>query len=109
MPSADPFTAWGDLGPGDDCCAFIVENGHSEPCGDACELGSPYCPRHHALTHLARGSLAEAAQIRRIDVIALLAGARIGRAGAPFAGEIEGLERRQVAAVIAFDARRRPR
>ncbi len=97
---ANPFTAWAIPGGEDNCCAYISENGHVERCLEPTELGSSYCPSHHSVIHLAHGSKAEALRIRDMDVIARYRGAQMGqRSVNPLPGEIDRIERSEVAAV----------
>ncbi len=106
MVLADPFTARGDPGGGKAGCAFI--NGHVAPCGAVLRLGSSYCPRHHALTHIPRGSPAENAELKAINALAKIVGGRLGKGGVigPLPGDIEELERRAMFAVIGPGHRR---
>ena len=76
----------GDLARGDeegDCgCAFVIEGADDGPggvCNAPREPGSAYCPRHHALCHLPKGSAAERRQLREIDALAAAVGGRQGR------------------------------
>jgi hypothetical protein len=48
-------------------------------CNAPCQPGSPYCPEHHALCHLAAGSAAEARQLREIEALAQAVGGKQGR------------------------------
>lgn len=50
-------------------------------CQAPAQPGSAYCPHHHALCHLRRGSRAEKAQLREVDRLARLVGGRHGRGG----------------------------
>jgi hypothetical protein len=48
-------------------------------CQAPAQPGSAYCPHHHALCHLRRGSRAEKARLREVDRLAHLVGGRRGR------------------------------
>jgi hypothetical protein len=48
-------------------CAFLVIDG--EQCGAPRQLGSSYCPSHHALCYLASDSRAERERLRLIELI----------------------------------------
>src|SRR5579883_3104238 len=61
-------------------CAYIVDDGDGR-CGAACRAGSPYCPEHHALCHLAGGSRAARRRLREEAALAALVGGRSGRPG----------------------------
>jgi hypothetical protein len=61
-------------------CAYIVDDGDGR-CGAACRAGSPYCPEHHALCHLAGGSGAARRRLREEAALAALVGGRSGRPG----------------------------
>jgi hypothetical protein len=101
MVAAFRLTAWDGPSGAEDCCAYLIENGHSERCGDPCALGSSYCPVHHEITHLALGSQAEAARFRGFNTIATIVGGRMGKGAMnPLPGEIEELERRQIIAML---------
>ncbi len=100
MRPADPLTAWSDPGGEDLGCAYI--NGHAAPCGATLKLGSSYCPRHYAITHVARGSIAEIRRLKEINLVARIVGGRMGSTSilGPLPGEIEQLERRQLLAIL---------
>ncbi len=101
MPSAAPLTAWATSGAEDDGCAFI--NGHAaSPCGAVLKLGSSYCPRHYALTHIAHGSEAEVLRLREIACVARIVGSHMasGSILGPLPGEIEEIERRSLLTVV---------
>jgi hypothetical protein len=50
-------------------------------CGAPRRPGSSYCPRHHALCHLPRGSRAERVRLREVKALADMVGGRRGREG----------------------------
>jgi hypothetical protein len=68
-----------------DCgCAFVVEAGNPGPdggkfCNAPRAPASAYCPRHHALCHLPKGSAAEQRQLCEIEALAQAVGGRRGR------------------------------
>src|SRR5258708_24409957 len=86
MPSEIAKThdcARGD-GEDDRGCAFVIDGGDRAPGGvDFCDApratGSAYCPRHHALCHLPKGSAAEGRQLPEIEPLAGAVGGRTGR------------------------------
>jgi hypothetical protein len=64
----------------DDGCAYITgESGSHRICGAPRRPVSSYCPRHHALCHLAYGSTAEADRIREVEALASAVGGRRSR------------------------------
>ncbi len=69
----------------DDCgCAFVVDDTDPFPGGvKFCDAprasGSAYCPRHHALCHLPKGSTAERRELREIEALAEAVGGKRGR------------------------------
>lgn len=64
-------------------CAYLLtfDQASARPgyCGAARQPGSPYCPRHHALCHLPRGSRAERVRLREVKTLAQIVGGRRGR------------------------------
>jgi len=110
LTPAATLTAWDDPVWAKDCCGYIFESGTRERCGDPCMLGSSYCPMHHALTHLAIGSEAEAKKIRSFKAIAKIASNRMGRGSilGPVSGEIEAIESHQLFALANRRAGRLP-
>jgi hypothetical protein len=66
-------------------CAYLLasdkEARSAERCGVAQQSGSPYCPRHHTLCHLPRGSRAERVRLREVKALAEVIGGRRGRDG----------------------------
>jgi hypothetical protein len=71
-PSADS----GHIPPESDCAYPLGDARPLEFCGAAVQPGSPYCPSHHALCHLALGSRRERAAFQHIDHMAALAARR---------------------------------
>ncbi len=68
----------------DAACAYIVGYrgaGHGSPvlCGAALRARSPYCPHHHALCHLRRGTAVETNRLREVEALAAAVGGRRGR------------------------------
>src|SRR5258707_14443675 len=69
----------------DDCgCRFVIEGanpgaGSIDFCNAPRGADSAYCPRHHALCHLPKGSAAEGRQLREIAALAEAVGGRMGR------------------------------
>jgi hypothetical protein len=66
-------------------CAFIIEGtdpgpGRGNFCTAPRQPGSAYCPRHHALCHLPKGSAVERRQLNEIEALADAVGGRQGRA-----------------------------
>lgn len=55
-------------------CAYVVDDG--EQCGAPRRRGSPYCPAHHTICYIARGSRAEAKQCGLIEAIANAVGGK---------------------------------
>jgi hypothetical protein len=79
-------------------CAYLFTSDKApaaaERCGAPPRPGSSYCPRHHALCHLPRGSRAERVRLREVKALADMVGGRRGRDGeAPSRGFLERLER----------------
>jgi hypothetical protein len=63
-------------------CAYILgDNGESRSCATPRRLGSPYCPEHHALCHVACGTGAEVERLREVEALANAAGGRRARNG----------------------------
>lgn len=63
-------------------CAYIIgDSGLRETCGGPLRPGSAYCPRHHALCHIRRGSSAESARLREVETLASAVGGRQCRVG----------------------------
>jgi hypothetical protein len=64
-------------------CAYLLtcdqDPARPRHCGVARQPGSPYCPRHHALCHLPRGSRAEHVRLREVKALAEMVGGRRGR------------------------------
>src|ERR1700736_3713141 len=66
------------IGPAsDEGCAFILDGGGR--CGAARKRGSPYCRDHHALCHVAEGSIREQRRLRKAEALASAVGGRQGR------------------------------
>ena len=74
------FSPHADDHPG--CCYILDGDNRRRFCGAARQLGSSYCPEHHALCHLACGTRAEAKRLREVEVLARAVGGRRGRDGA---------------------------
>ena len=80
-------------------CAFLIDDANPNPsplnfCGAPRETGSAYCPPHHAVCHLPKGSAAERRQISEIDALADAVGGRQGReARDPPTGLLRRLDR----------------
>lgn len=67
-------------GGSEDGCAFLVEaSGGSRACGVPRRPGSPYCPEHHALCHVANGSPGEQRRLGEAEALAKAVGGRQGR------------------------------
>ncbi|MGH7044958.1 MAG: hypothetical protein ACREE2_01040 [Stellaceae bacterium] len=63
-------------------CGFIFDDGGSRRCcGAERRPGSPYCPEHHALCHVAGGSMAETRRLREVEALATAVGGRRGNNG----------------------------
>ncbi|HZU89546.1 MAG TPA: hypothetical protein VE993_09850 [Stellaceae bacterium] len=64
-------------------CAYLFtsEAGAAPPrrCGALRRSRSPYCPQHHVLCHLPRGSRAEKVRLREVKTLAKMVGGRRGR------------------------------
>lgn len=66
----------------DDGCAYLIQEGRSHHrCGDPQRLDSAYCPHHHAICHLTKGSEKEAYQLRLFDSLARAGGRMLRRLG----------------------------
>lgn len=76
-------------------CAYILDwGGDRRTCAAPCRPGSPYCPRHHALCHVASGTTTEARHLREVEVLARVVGGRHARDGTgPSRQFLEKLER----------------
>jgi hypothetical protein len=72
-------------------CAFVLDGkgvldgtgggpGPANFCNAPRQLGSAYCPPHHASCHLPNGSAAEHRQLREIEALAKAVGGTQGRA-----------------------------
>ena len=61
----------------EDGCAFLRDDGTA--CGAKRRSGSPYCPEHHALCHVAGGSFGESRRLREAEALASAVGGRRGR------------------------------
>ncbi len=69
---------------GDGGCRFIMNGidpglGRVNFCCAPRQAGSAYCPRHHALCRLPKGSTAEMRQLGEIEALAEAVGGRQGR------------------------------
>jgi len=67
-------------------CAYILDDvdvswASATRCAAPRQRGSSYCARHHALCHVADGSIAEARRLRETEMLASAIGGRLGRAG----------------------------
>jgi hypothetical protein len=65
----------------EDGCAYLFSDageGVPDYCGAPRRPGSSYCPRHHALCYLPRGSRAEKARLREAKALADMVGGRCG-------------------------------
>lgn len=66
-------------------CAYLLtcdkEGGPDSRCTALCRPGSSYCPQHHALCHLPRGSRAERVRLREVKTLANMVGGRRGSEG----------------------------
>ena len=76
-------------------CAFILDEGEvRQICGRPCKTASPYCPKHHALCHVAYGSAGESDRLREVEALAKAVGGRRSRAaGGPSRQFLKRLER----------------
>ncbi|HYM71601.1 MAG TPA: hypothetical protein VET89_01375 [Stellaceae bacterium] len=80
LGSNGPIAQWDDEG-----CAFILDNDDGSPmprkffCGAERRAGSPYCAHHHALCHVAEGSVDARRQLRTTEALATAVGGRRGR------------------------------
>jgi|SRR5690348_1347222 hypothetical protein len=78
-------------------CAYLLDEhgGVDRACGAPRRQASPYCPTHHALCHVAEGSLAEADHLRQVEALATVVGGRRSREdGGPSRRFLKRLERR---------------
>jgi|SRR5271156_804637 len=63
-------------------CAYILgDNGECRNCGAPRRFGSPYCPEHHALCHVACGTTEEVKRLREVEALANAVGGRRARDG----------------------------
>ena len=63
-----------DEAPG---CAYLLDEGEGRHCcGERLRPGSSYCPQHHALCHLACGTIEEARILREVEALARAVGGR---------------------------------
>jgi hypothetical protein len=74
--SRGAFDATVDHGDGHDGCAFFI-SAHRQ-CGVERRPGSSYCAAHHALCHIAEGSLGESRQFRATEALAKAVGGKNG-------------------------------
>jgi hypothetical protein len=58
-------------------CAFILDDGGS--CGGGRKQNSSYCDHHHALCHIAEGSVRERRRLRETEALANAVGGRRGK------------------------------
>ena len=81
-PTTRPLVANGCEEEG---CAYLFTSdqdmGPAERCDARCRPGSSYCPHHHALCYLPRGSRAEGARLREVKALADMVGGRRARLG----------------------------
>jgi hypothetical protein len=81
-------------------CAYIIEEGEDRRCcGEGLRPGSSYCPPHHALCHLACGTIEEARILREVEALARAVG---GRRAADGGGPSRRFLRRLEQAARAF-------
>jgi hypothetical protein len=60
-------------------CAYLLGAHSTAPsCGRPRRPRSSYCDRHHALCHVANGTVAEAARVREAEALACAVGGRQG-------------------------------
>ncbi len=63
-------------------CAYILDDGDSSRfCDGVPRRGSSYCPQHHALCHVANGTVEEARRLREVEELARVVGGRRGAEG----------------------------
>jgi hypothetical protein len=63
-------------------CAYILDDGDSRRfCGGVPHRGSSYCPQHHALCHVASGTVEEVRRLREVEELARVVGGRRGAEG----------------------------
>jgi hypothetical protein len=79
----------------DEGCVYIIDkSGIHRFCGASRRPASSYCPEHHALCHLAYGSVAEAERLREVEAIAsAVAGRRSRNRSGPSTHFLRRLER----------------
>lgn len=61
-------------------CAYILDDGRRY-CGGVPHRGSSYCPQHHALCHVASGTVEEIRRLREVEELARVVGGRRGAEG----------------------------
>jgi hypothetical protein len=76
-------------------CAYVLADGVSfRFCSGVPRRGSSYCPEHHALCHVASGTMEEARRLREVEELARVVGGRRGAEGVgPSAQFLKRLER----------------
>ena len=63
-------------------CAYIMGDGEGcRFCGGVPRRGSSYCAQHHALCHVASGTMEEIRRLREVDELARVVGGRRGAEG----------------------------
>ena len=63
-------------------CAYILDDRDGcSICGLALRRGSSYCPQHHALCHVASGTVEETRRLREVEELARVVGGRRGAEG----------------------------
>lgn len=63
-------------------CAYPLDAaGGLKSCGAPLQSRSSYCPHHHAVCHLPRGTAAESRRLREAEVLARVVGGRRGSNG----------------------------
>jgi hypothetical protein len=70
---------WEDVQDELECVYILGECESWHHCGAPRKAASPYCPKHHALCHVAHGSEAEADRLREVEAIA-----KSGRPARPY-------------------------
>jgi hypothetical protein len=70
---------WEDVQDELECVYILGECESWHHCGAPRKAASPYCPKHHALCHVAYGSEAEAERMREVEAIAKVVGGRRSR------------------------------
>ncbi len=64
----------------EDGCAYVLDGGGvPRACRAPRRAGSPYCPRHHSLCHVASGSAGEVRRLREVEALASAVGGRRAR------------------------------